>query len=68
MTTDGNRTADATVTLQNGRRRITVERHGEQVIVDGPRDGRLELEAPTEATETANALQAVIPKAWKADP
>lgn len=64
MTTSDS-TSDAKATVQNGHRRVTVERHGEQVIINGPRDGRVELEAPTEAEATATAVQAVIPKAWK---
>ena len=62
---DTTRTADATATVQNTHRLITVERHGEQVILNGPRGGRVELKAPDEATQIATAIQAVIPAAWK---
>jgi len=57
---------DAKATIPNTHRRdVTVERYGEQVIINGPRDGTVELKAPDEATQTAGAIQAVIPKAWK---
>ena len=62
---DTTRTADAEVTIQHGHRRITVTRHGEQVILNGPRGGQVTLDAPNEATETATAIQAVVPAAWK---
>jgi len=62
---DRTRTADAEVTIQNGHRPITVERHGEQVILTGPRGGQVELDAPKEATKTATAIQVVVPRAWK---
>lgn len=65
-TSDSTTDPDATATLQNGHRRVTVERYGEQVIINGPRDGTVELEAPDEAEATAGAIQAIIPKAWKA--
>lgn len=65
-TSDSTTEPDAKATIQNTHRPdVTVERYGEQVIINGPRDGTVELEAPTEAVDTATAIQAVIPKAWK---
>ena len=62
---DRTRTADAIATIQHAHRRITVERYGEQVIVNGPRGGQVELDAPDEAVQIATAIQAVVPAAWK---
>ena len=64
---DKTRTDDADVTIQHehAHRLITVERYGEQVILNGPRGGQVELKAPDEAVQIATAIQAVVPAAWK---